>query len=140
RLKDTYFSLFPGVWRQGDFIEFDVDGSCTIPGRSDSTLNRRGIRIGPAELYSVVEGLPEVTEALVVGAELGDDYYMPLFVAAAEGVDEDALRDRIVAAIRDALSPRHVPDDILFVPGIPHTKTGKKLEVPVKRLLQGASV
>ncbi len=140
RLKETYYSFFPGVWRQGDFIEFDADGSCAIPGRSDSTLNRRGVRIGPAELYMVVERLPEVTEALVVGAELGDDYYMPLFIAAVEGVDEDALRERIVAAIRDALSPRHVPDEILFVPGIPHTKTGKKLEVPVKRLIQGATV
>jgi acetoacetyl-CoA synthetase len=140
RLKDTYFSFYPGVWRQGDFIEFDEDGSCIIPGRSDSTLNRRGIRIGPAELYAVVERLPEVTEALVVGVELGDDYYMPLFVAAGEDVDEEALREQIVAAIRDALSPRHVPDEIVFVPGIPHTKTGKKLEVPIKRLIQGASV
>ena len=81
-----------------------------------------------------------MTEALVVGAELGDDYYMPLFIAAVEDVDEDALRERIVAAIRDALSPRHVPDEIIFVPGIPHTKTGKKLEVPIKRLIQGATV
>ena len=140
RLRDTYFSMFPNVWRQGDFIEFDEDGSCMIPGRSDSTLNRRGIRIGPAELYTVVEQLEDVREALVVGAELGDRYYMPLFVVAAEGVDEDELRARIVASIRDALSPRHVPDEILFVPGVPHTKTGKKLEVPVKRLIQGASV
>ena len=140
RLKETYFSLFPQVWRQGDFIEFDADGSCNIPGRSDSTLNRRGVRIGPAELYSVIERLPEVSEALVVGAELGDEYYMPLFIAAADGVDEAVLRERIVAAIRDALSPRHLPDEIIFVPGIPHTKTGKKLEVPIKRLIQGASV
>jgi acetoacetyl-CoA synthetase len=140
RLKETYFSLFPGVWRQGDFIEFDADGSCNIPGRSDSTLNRRGVRIGPAELYSVVERLPDVAEALVVGAELGDEYYMPLFIVAADGVDEAALRERIIAAIRDALSPRHLPDEIIFVPAIPHTKTGKKLEVPIKRLIQGASV
>ncbi|HZO37085.1 MAG TPA: acetoacetate--CoA ligase [Solirubrobacteraceae bacterium] len=139
RLTDTYYSHFPGVWRQGDYIEFDIDGSCTIPGRSDSTLNRRGIRIGPAEIYSVVERLPEVDEALVVGAELGGDYYMPLFIAATDGVDEEDLRARIVTAIRDALSPRHVPDEIVFVPAIPHTKTGKKLEVPVKRLLQGVA-
>ena len=140
RLKETYFSLFPHAWRQGDFIEFDTDGSCNIPGRSDSTLNRRGVRIGPAELYSVVERFPEVTEALVVGAELGDEYYMPLFIAAVEHVDESDLRKRVVAAIRDALSPRHVPDEIIFVPAIPHTKTGKKLEVPIKRLIQGVSV
>ena len=140
RLRETYFSHFPGVWRQGDFIEIDVDGSCNIPGRSDSTLNRRGVRIGPAELYSVIERLPDVTEARGVGAELGDEYYMPLFIAAAEDVDEAGLRERIVAAIRDALSPRHVPDEIIFVPGIPHTKTGKKLEVPIKRLIQGASI
>lgn len=140
RMADTYFSVYPRVWRQGDFIEIDADGSCTIPGRSDSTLNRRGIRIGPAELYTVVERVDGVDEALIVGAELGDDYYMPLFVAPADGVDEDDLRARIVAAIRAALSPRHVPDEIHFVTGIPHTKTGKKLEVPVKRLIQGVSV
>jgi acetoacetyl-CoA synthetase len=140
RIRETYFSTFPGVWRQGDFIEFDEDGTCVIPGRSDSTLNRRGIRIGPAELYTVVEQFPDVNEALVVGAELGDEYYMPLFVDAGDDVDENELRGRIIAAIRDVLSPRHVPDEILFVPGIPHTRTGKKLEVPVKRIVQGASV
>jgi acetoacetyl-CoA synthetase len=139
RYHDSYFATYPGVWRHGDVIEFDPDGSCVIHGRSDSTLNRKGIRIGPAELYSVVEALPEVAEALVVGAELGEEYYMPLFVALTDGADVEQVRARIVAAIRHELSPRHLPDEIVVVPGVPHTRTGKKLEVPVKRLLQGAA-
>lgn len=137
RYRDSYFTTYPGVWRHGDVIEFDEDLSCVIHGRSDSTLNRRGIRIGPAEIYSVVEALPEVREALVVGVEIGEEYYLPLFVALADGAQFDQVRDRIVAAIRHHLSPRHLPDEIVPVLGIPHTRTGKKLEVPVKRLLQG---
>jgi acetoacetyl-CoA synthetase len=140
RLRDTYFSTWPGVWRHGDYISFDEDLSSVISGRSDSTLNRKGVRIGPAELYAAVEALPEVREALVIGIELDDDYYMPLFVDLAQDVDPDAARSTIVAAIRSALSPRHVPDEIVPMPGIPHTRTGKKLEVPVKRLLQGEEV
>ena len=140
RLHESYFAVYPGVWRHGDFIEFDADGSSVIHGRSDSTLNRRGIRIGTAEIYAVVERLPEVREALVVGAELGEtDYFMPLFVTLTGGADEEEIRRRIVAAIREELSPRHVPDEIVVAPAIPHTRTGKKLEVPVKRLLQGAA-
>lgn len=139
RYHDSYFTTYPDVWRHGDVIEFDPDGSCVIHGRSDSTLNRKGIRIGPAEIYSVVEALPEVREALVVGAELGEEYYMPLFVALTDGADTERVRARIVAAIRHDLSPRHLPDEIVVVPEVPHTKTGKKLEVPVKRLLQGAN-
>jgi acetoacetyl-CoA synthetase len=140
RYHDTYFSTYPGVWRHGDFIEFDADGSSVIHGRSDSTLNRKGVRLGSADIYAAVEALPQVVEALVVGVELGsEDYYMPLFVELSQGIDVGAARDAIVAAIRRELSPRHVPDVIIDVPGIPHTKTGKKLEVPVKRLLQGAS-
>jgi len=139
RYRDSYFATYPGVWRQGDVIEFDPDGNCVIHGRSDSTLNRKGIRISPAEIYSVVEALPEVREALVVGAELGEEYYLPLFVVLTAGTDAERARARIVAAIRHELSPRHLPDEIIAVPGVPHTKTGKKLEVPVKRLLQGAA-
>jgi acetoacetyl-CoA synthetase len=131
--------VFPGVWRHGDFIEFDADGSSVIHGRSDSTLNRKGIRIGTAEIYNVVEALPEVAESLVVGAELGpEEYWMPIFVVLADGADEEQTRRKIVEVIKDALSPRHVPDEIVVVPAIPHTRTGKKLEVPIKRLLQGA--
>ncbi|WP_040689696.1 acetoacetate--CoA ligase, partial [Nocardia vinacea] len=141
RYRDSYFEMFPGIWRHGDFIEFDADGSSVIHGRSDSTLNRQGIRIGSAEIYRVVEDFPEVRESLVVGAELGaDDYYMVLFVAVIEGVDLDALPPRIAEALRTLLSPRHVPDDIVFMRAIPHTRTGKKLEVPVKRMLQGAAL
>jgi acetoacetyl-CoA synthetase len=138
RYRDSYFATFPGVWRHGDYIEFDEDGSSVIHGRSDSTLNRRGIRMGPAEIYAAVERVPEVAEALVVGAELGAEYYMPLFVTLTAGADPDAARAHVRDAIRTALSPRHVPDEIVVMPGIPHNRMGKKLEVPVKRLLQGA--
>jgi acetoacetyl-CoA synthetase len=137
RLRATYYDVYPGVWRHGDFIEFDDDLSSSISGRSDSTLNRKGIRMGASDIYAAVEPLAVAREALVVGAELGDDYYMPLFVDLADGADPDDARRQIVAAIRHALSPRHVPDEIVFVPGIPHTRTGKKLEIPIKRLLQG---
>ena len=108
-------------------------------GRSDATLNRNGIRMGSADIYDVVEQLPEIAEALVIGVEQPDGgYWMPLFVVlAADDELDDELRDRIRAAIREHASPRHVPDEIIAVPGIPHTRTGKKLEVPVKRLLQG---
>jgi acetoacetyl-CoA synthetase len=140
RLTDSYFSTWPGVWRHGDFIEFDTDLSSVISGRSDSTLNRNGIRIGPAELYAAVEALPDVREALVIGVEEGDGYYMPLFVHLDANVDVDAITGAIVAAIRQFLSPRHVPDEIVAMPGVPHTRTGKKLEVPIKRLLQGDAV
>jgi acetoacetyl-CoA synthetase len=140
RYHDSYFSVFPSVWRHGDFIEFDEDGSSVIHGRSDATLNRQGVRMGSADIYRVVEALPEVREALVVGAELGDDYYMPLFVALRDGADPDAARARIRRAIGERLSPRHLPDEIIPVRGIPHTRTGKKIEVPVKRLLQGATL
>ncbi|MEJ2869104.1 acetoacetate--CoA ligase [Actinomycetospora sp. OC33-EN08] len=145
RYRDAYFSVFPGVWRHGDWVRITARGSVVVSGRSDSTLNRHGVRLGSADLYAVVEALPEVREALVIGAELDDGgYWMPLFVVLEPGVDLDAdggaLRRRITDAIRTQASPRHVPDDVLAVAAIPHTRTGKKLEVPVKRLLQGASL
>lgn len=137
RYQDSYFSMFPGVWRHGDFIEFKSSG-ILIHGRSDSTLNRHGLRLGSAEIYAVVEAIPEVAEAMVIGAEIGaEGYYMPLFVQPATGFDADKTPADIVAAIRKHLSSRYVPDDIIEMRAIPHTKTGKKLEVPVKRLLQG---
>ncbi|UYP18031.1 acetoacetate--CoA ligase [Rhodococcus sp. Z13] len=140
RYRDSYFSAFPGVWRHGDWISITERGSFEMHGRSDSTLNRHGVRMGSADIYQAVESLPEIVEALVLGVELPDGTYrMPLFVVLADGVtlDED-LKERIRAAVREHASPRHVPDEIVAAPGVPHTRTGKKLEVPLKRILQGA--
>jgi acetoacetyl-CoA synthetase len=140
RYRDAYFGAYPGVWRHGDWITLTSHGSVIVHGRSDATLNRNGVRLGSADIHDVVERLPEITEALVIGAEEPDGrYWMPLFVVLADGVTlDDSLRVRIRDAIRAGASPRHVPDEILAVRALPHTKTGKKLEVPVKRLLQGA--
>ncbi|MFG3287623.1 acetoacetate--CoA ligase [Streptomyces sp. NPDC048179] len=142
RYRDAYFSVYEGAWRHGDWITVTGHGSVIVHGRSDSTLNRNGVRLGSADIHDVVERLPEIAEALVVGAEEPDGgYWMPLFVVLAAGATlDDTLRGRIRDAIRGGASPRHVPDEILEVPGIPHTRTGKKLEVPVKRLLQGTPV
>ncbi|WP_181801691.1 acetoacetate--CoA ligase [Streptomyces shenzhenensis] len=142
RYHDAYFSTYEGVWRHGDWITLTSHGSVIVHGRSDSTLNRNGVRLGSADIHDVVERLPEITEALVIGAEEPDGgYWMPLFVVLAAGRElDDALRERIREAVRTGASPRHVPDEIIEVPAIPHTRTGKKLEVPVKRLLQGAPV
>jgi len=136
RYRAAYFEEYPGVWRHGDWITITERGSCVISGRSDATLNRGGVRIGTAEFYAVVEGLPEVADSLVVHLEEADR--LLLFVALRDGADlADALRDRIAAELRTSLSPRHVPDEIRAVPAIPRTLSGKKLEVPVKRILTG---
>ncbi len=139
RYREAYFEVFPGVWRHGDWITITDHGSVIVHGRSDSTLNRHGIRMGSADIYQAVESLPEVVESLVIGAEQPDgDYWMPLFVVLADGVElTDDVRGRINDAIRTEVSPRHVPDEIIVAPGIPHTRTGKKLEVPIKKLFQG---
>ena len=139
RYRESYFEMYPGVWRHGDWIRITERGSAVIEGRSDSTLNRGGIRFGTSELYGVVERLPEVIDSLVIGLELPDGrYWMPLFVVLADGVElDDATRGRINGAIRGALSQRHVPDDIIAIAAVPRTLTGKKMEVPVKRLLLG---
>ncbi|TXS51516.1 acetoacetate--CoA ligase [Streptomyces sp. t39] len=139
RYHDSYFDVYPGVWRHGDWITITATGSVVIHGRSDSTLNRQGVRMGSADIYEAVERLPEIRESLVIGLEQPDGgYWMPLFVHLAEGAElDDGLRDRIKRTIREQLSPRHVPDEIIEVPGVPHTLTGKRIEVPVKRLLQG---
>ena len=141
RYREAYFSTYPGTWRHGDWVTLTSRGTVVISGRSDSTLNRHGVRLGSADVYAVVEALPEVREALVIGAELDDGgYWMPLFVVCAPGAGlDDALREKITTALRTQASPRHVPDEILAVPAVPHTRTGKKLEVPVKRVLQGAA-
>jgi acetoacetyl-CoA synthetase len=139
RYQDTYFDTFPCVWRHGDWLTITSRGTAVVHGRSDSTINRHGIRLGSADIYAAVEQLPEVADCLVIGAELpGGGYWMPLFVAPADGVTlDDALRARINEVIRSSCSGRHVPDEIVEVPAVPHTLTGKRLEVPVKRLLQG---
>lgn len=139
RYRAAYFDTFPGLWRHGDWTTITDRGSVIIHGRSDATLNRHGVRMGSSDIYGPVEELPEVAEALVVGVELDDGgYWMPLFVTLTDGANlDETLRHRILAAIRRGASARHVPDEILAAPGIPHTRTGKKLEVPVKRLLRG---
>ncbi|MDG5484387.1 acetoacetate--CoA ligase [Mycolicibacterium gadium] len=140
RYRSAYFEMFPGVWRHGDWITITEHGSVIVHGRSDSTLNRHGIRMGSADIYQSVERLPEIAEALVIGCEQEDGgYWMPLFVVLADGAElTDDLRERIKKAIRDEVSPRHVPDEIIEAPGVPHTRTGKKLEVPIKKLFAGA--
>lgn len=138
RYRDAYFDVYPGVWRHGDWVSITERGGVIISGRSDATLNRQGVRLGSADIYDVVDALPEIRESLVIGAELDDGYWMPMFVVPADGVTlDDDLRARIAEAIRTQASPLHVPDDIIAVAAIPHTRTGKKLEVPVKRLIQG---
>lgn len=137
RYRAAYYDMFPGVWRHGDWIRFTPEGSCVIYGRSDATLNRGGVRMGTAEFYRVVEETPEVSDSLVVEVE-EDDGKLVLFVVLRPGASlDDGLRRRLNGALRRELSPRHVPDRILAVPSIPKTLNGKKLEVPVKRLLAG---
>jgi len=141
--RSSYFDMFPGVWRQGDWIMFSERGSCVVTGRSDATLNRGGVRLGTSEFYSVVEELPEIVDSLVVHLEddEGGAGELVLFVVLADGVSlDDDLRGRIGRALRAELSPRHVPDTIRAVPAIPRTLTGKKLEAPVKRILRGDPV
>ncbi len=139
RYHAAYFERFPGVWRHGDWIQFTERGSSFITGRSDATLNRGGVRIGTSELYSVVEEFDEVLDSLVVHLEATDD--LLLFVVLRDGTKlDDELRARLSDALRSGLSPRHRPDDIAAVPAIPRTMTGKKLELPVKRILTGTPV
>jgi acetoacetyl-CoA synthetase len=142
RYRDAWFSLYPGVWRQGDWITVSERGTLVVSGRSDATLNRGGVRLGSAEIYAVVERMPEVLDSLVVGLEQPDGgYYMPLFVVPADPeAHHDELAAAVATAIRAELSPRHVPDDVVLAPRIPRTLTGKKLEIPVKRILGGADV
>jgi acetoacetyl-CoA synthetase len=139
RYRDSYFETWPGVWRHGDWLEITERGTCIITGRSDSTLNRGGVRMGTAEFYRVVEGLDEVTDSLVVDAgEPGREGRLLLFVVLRPEAElDDDLRGRIRATLRADLSPRHVPDRIEAIAEVPRTLSGKKLEVPVKRVLAG---
>ena len=140
RYRESYFETYPGVWRHGDWIEILPDGGCVIYGRSDATLNRGGVRMGTSEFYRVVEAFPEVSDSLVVDTgRLGSEGRLILYVVPAPGCELDAdLVARLRAALRSQLSPRHVPEEIHQVPGIPRTLSGKKLEVPVRKILLGA--
>jgi acetoacetyl-CoA synthetase len=140
RYRESYFDTYPGVWRHGDWIEIRPDGGCVIYGRSDATLNRGGVRMGTSEFYRVVEAWPEVADSLVVDTgRLGsDDGRLILFVVPADGCElDDDLKQKLRADLRTQLSPRHVPDEIHQVPGIPRTLSGKKLEIPVRKILLG---
>jgi acetoacetyl-CoA synthetase len=140
KYHDAYFSVFPAAWRHGDWVTEAPDGSFGVHGRSDATINRGGVRMGSADIYAALADCAEVTDSLVVGVELPDaGYYLPMFVQLRAGEQlDDELRAAIRARIRAGASPRHVPDEIIAVPGIPLTRTGKKLEIAVKRLMQGA--
>ena len=133
--------MYPGVWRHGDYFVFNFRGGCYVRGRSDATLNRYGVRMGTAEIYRTIEGLEEIADSLIVNLDLpGGDFFMPLFVKLKDGY---ALDETVSEKIRSALrsySPRHVPDEIREVELIPYTRTEKKMEVPVRRILMGQSV
>jgi acetoacetyl-CoA synthetase len=139
RYRESYFDVYPGIWRHGDWVKITHRGSAVIYGRSDSTINRKGIRMGSSEIYRVVEDIPEILDSLVVGIERpGGNYYMPLFVVLKPGIDlDDALKAKIRDKIRSSLSPHHVPDDIFAIAEVPRTLNGKKLEVPIKKLFMG---
>ena len=140
RYRASYFTEFPGRWRQGDFFRVNARGGCFVLGRSDATLNRNGVRIGTAEIYAVLASVPEVEDALIVNLDRpGGAFFMPLFVKLATGrVLDGRLREEIRSRLRKEYTPRHVPDVIVQVPDIPVTLTGKKMEVPVRRILLGA--
>lgn len=139
RYFESYFDMYPGVWRHGDWIKIRHDGTCQIYGRSDSTINRGGIRIGTSEIYRAVESVPGVNDSLVI--DISDEKgnaYMPLFVVLKEGVDlTEELKEQIKKQIRTYCSPRHVPNDIFEIDEVPRTLNGKKLEVPIKKILLG---
>ena len=143
RYRDSYFDMYPGIWRHGDWIEITDRGTAIISGRSDSTINRGGIRMGTAEIYRAVLAVDEITDALVVDLggwerNSGEDW-MPLFVVLREGAElDDDLQKRIKSRIREDCSPRHVPNEIVEIKEIPRTLSGKVLELPVKKILMGA--
>jgi acetoacetyl-CoA synthetase len=142
RYRESYFADYPGVWRHGDWIRIRPDGGCVIYGRSDSTLNRGGVRMGTSDFYRVVEAFDEVADSLVIDTgRLGAEGRLILYVALSPSASlDDALAERLRSALRSALSPRHVPDEIHAVAGIPRTLSGKKLEVPVRKILQGVPI
>ena len=143
RLRESYFSMYEGVWRHGDWIRITPRGGAYIYGRSDSTINRQGVRMGTSEIYRATATVPEVLDALVVDVVRGGgptgELWMVLFVVLGEGTElDDSLRARISSRIREDCSPRHVPNEILQIDEVPRTLSGKVLEVPVKKILMGA--
>ncbi|MCB9449545.1 MAG: acetoacetate--CoA ligase [Flavobacteriales bacterium] len=139
RYRESYFDMYPGLWRHGDWVKITPRGTLVIYGRSDATLNRGGVRIGTSEVYSAVDSIPEVADSMVVCIEReGGAYYMPLFVVPAEGQQlTDGLKQKINQTLKSQYSPRHVPDEIIAVSEIPYTISGKKMEAPVKKILMG---
>jgi acetoacetyl-CoA synthetase len=142
RYRESYFDQYPGIWRHGDFFRMNARGGCFVLGRSDATLNRHGVRIGTAEVYRSLQGVPLVEDSLIVNLDLpGGQFFMPLFVKTRNDEPlDDQVADQIRAKIRREYSPRHVPDKIVQVKAIPYTLTGKKMEVPVRRILMGVPV
>jgi len=142
RYRESYFDQYPGIWRHGDFFKVNARGGCFVLGRSDATLNRHGVRIGTAEVYRALIEVPEIEDSLIVNLDLpGGKFFMPLFVKLREGLTLDAaLEERVRACMRKTYSARHVPDKIHQVAAIPYTLTGKKMEVPVRRILMGVPV
>jgi acetoacetyl-CoA synthetase len=139
RYRESYFDVYPGIWRHGDWIEITDRGTAVISGRSDSTINRGGVRMGTSEIYRAVLALDEVVDALVVDVPRpGEENWMPLFVVLREGavLDDDLVR-RIARRVREDCSPRHVPSEVRQVAAVPRTLSGKVLEIPVKRILMG---
>ena len=138
RYRSSYFDKYDGVWRHGDWISIDTDGRSVIHGRSDATLNRGGVRLGTSEFYRVIETIPDIIDSIVVDTgTLDTEGRLWLFVAVADGAVTKPLAERIRGELRDRLSPRHVPDEIRSIPDVPYTLSGKKLEVPIKRILNG---
>jgi len=139
RYRASYFEHYPGVWRHGDWIEITSRGTAIIYGRSDSTINRSGVRMGTSEIYRAVLSLDEIVDALVVDIpRSGTEGWMPLFVVLRDGAAlDDALRAEIARRVREQCSPRHVPDEVYAIAEVPRTLSGKALEVPVKRILMG---
>ncbi len=141
RYREAYFDVYPGVWRHGDLLRINERGGCFVLGRSDATLNRHGIRIGTAEIYRTLDHMPAIADALIINLDLADGgFFMPLFVKLKPGFALDAaLKAEIAETLKRAYTPRHIPDAIVAVRDIPYTLTGKKMEVPVRRILMGTS-
>jgi acetoacetyl-CoA synthetase len=141
RYRESYFDKYPGVWRHGDWVRITPNGGLIITGRSDTTLNRQGVRIGTAEIYRALHSISEIEDALIIHLDQDGKDFMPLFVVLKAGLDlTDELRKQIKTTLRIICSPRHVPDDIFIIPEVPYTISGKKMEAPVKKILSGARV